>query len=1177
MRKILLLVLVMTAFANGIPLYAQDFSNKGKEFWIGYGHHVRMMNSVPWPATGCVRQGNNEVCPEKMELYITSDVSTSGKVEIAGIGFSQNFTVTANQITTIEIPRAAALPDEGTYNNGIHVTADKPVVVYSFIYVSAISGATLCLPVSTLGREYTSINFDQVSNEPNSYSYFFVVATDPGTTKVELVPSANTRGGKLANRPDTITLQQGQIHQVLSSTDLTGSTIRSINDGSGCKKIAVFSGSSKIAIGCNGIGTSDNLYQQVYPTSTWGKTYLFAPSINSANGSGMNNFIRVVKSDPNADFRYNGVVYPSNGFKYVTLPVTNEPGIVESDKPIMVAQYFTTQACAGNTGNGDPDMIFLSPVEQTINKVTLNAMQPAVNTNINQHFINVFIKNDPSAYSSFTIDGVNYGSSFAPHPAAPGYAFARIQVSQGTHNLYCDTPFNAIAYGFGNFESYGYSAGTNLKDLYQFVSIRNVYGTVSFPAGCKSSPLEFSMTFPYQPLSITWKFNGLFNDTTLNNPSPDSSWVVNGRTIYKYALKRPYQVDAVGTYPIKLIAYNPTGDGCAGEQEIEYDLQIFDQPQASFQTAFSGCVADSMRFTDLSSASSSRPIIMRFWDFGDGRQSAGNNPVIKYNTGGQYNASLRVVTDIGCISSLTTKTIDVSNMPKADYSTAAPFCQFNEIRWTDISQPLGTPLQKWFWDFGEGSIDSSQTGSTFQHTYAKAGQYQVKLYVRNTQGCVSDTISRALTVYPKPVGGFILPEICLNDAFAIFVDSSRIADGTPLSYQWEFGDGATGTGKDPRHKYNASGYYDVTQYIVSNQGCRDTLKQTFTVNGAVPTAGLEVLGSNFCSNKTVSIRNRSAVDFGNVTRLVIQWDLNDPSQQTVDEEPKPDKIYTHQYPIFRQPASKAVTIKVTAYSGTVCQGDISQVIQLLASPDAVLDQIPEICDNAPAFTLTQGRDISGLSVVPQYIGTGINASGRIDPAIPGKGVHEVLFVTQSQGGCTDTARASITINESPRVNAGPDKVVLDGTSVTLDATTTPVGRIFRWSPAEGLDRTDILKPTTSPKRDMNYLLEVESDKGCIGTDQVFVRYLPKLAIPNTFTPNADGYNDTWEIKGLNLYIGCVVEVYNTTGSLLFRSMGYGQPWDGTYRGQQVPAGTYYYVIDPKNGRPRVAGYVTILR
>jgi gliding motility-associated-like protein len=1177
MRKIYLFALATIAFLWHHSADAQDFSNKGKEFWIGYGNHIRMMNSVPWPATECVRQGNNQVCPEKMELYITSDVSTQGKVEIPGIGFSQTYTVTANQITTIEIPRAAALPDEGTYNAGIHVTADKPVVVYSFIYVSAISGATLCLPVNTLGREYTSVNFDQVSNEPNSYSYFLVIATDPGTTRVEIVPSANTKGGLQANKPDTIALQQGQVHQVLSSTDLTGSTIRSINDGSGCKKIAVFSGASKIALGCNGSGTSDNLYQQVYPTSTWGKTYLFAPSVNSSNPSGQFNFIRVVKSDPNADVRVNGIVYPSSGQKYLTLPITNEPGIVESDKPIMVAQYFTTQACGGNSGPGDPDMIFLNPVEQTINKVTLNAMQPFVNTNINEHFINVYIKNDPSAFASFTIDGVNYGSSFVPHPTAPSYAYARIAVSQGTHNLYCDTPFNAIAYGFGNFESYGYSAGTNLKDLYQFVSIRNVFGTVSFPAGCKSSPLEFSMTFPYKPVSIAWKFNGLFNDTTLISPTPDSSWVVNGRTIYKYILKRPYQVDAVGTYPIKIIANNPTADGCAGEQEIEYDLQIFDQPQAIFQTAFSGCVADSMRFTDLSAASSTRPIIARFWDFGDGRKSSSANPVIKYSTGGKYNASLQVVTDIGCISTVTGKEITVANMPKADFLEQAPFCQYGEVKWNDLSQPLGTPIKTWYWDFGEGKIDSVQTTTPFNYSYSNTGQYQVKLYVRNTQGCLSDTVSRQLTIYPKPIGGFVLPEICLNDAFANFADSSKVADQSALTYAWNFGDGSNGTGKNAVHKYNASGIYDVTQYITSPQGCMDTTTQKFTVNGSNPISRFEVIGGNFCSNLLMSIRNKSIVDFGNVTRLVIQWDISDPSQQTIDEEPSPDKLYTHRYPVFRQPASRQVTILLTAYSGSVCQGQSTQVVQLLATPDAVLDPFTAVCDNAPSFQFTQGRDASGLVVSGQYSGAGVNAAGLFNPAVAGKGLHEIQYVTQSQGGCTDTAKAVIEVTESPKVNAGPDKVVLEGTSIPLDATATAVATKFLWSPDEGLNRTDVLKPQASPGRDILYTLSAETDRGCIGTDQVFVRYLPKLVVPNTFTPNGDGYNDVWEIKGLNVYLGCIIEVYNTAGSLLFRSTGYGQPWDGTYRGQQVPAGTYYYVIDPKNGRPKLAGYVTILR
>ena len=57
----------------------------------------------------------------------------------------------------------------------------------------------------------------------------------------------------------------------------------------------------------------------------------------------------------------------------------------------------------------------------------------------------------------------------------------------------------------------------------------------------------------------------------------------------------------------------------------------------------------------------------------------------------------------------------------------------------------------------------------------------------------------------------------------------------------------------------------------------------------------------------------------------------------------------------------------------------------------------------------------------------------------------------------------------------------------------------------------------------------------------------------------------------------MIEVYNTTGQLIFRSIGYNNPWDGTMNGKQLPVGTYYYVVDPKNGRSKIPGYVTIIR
>jgi gliding motility-associated-like protein len=94
---------------------------------------------------------------------------------------------------------------------------------------------------------------------------------------------------------------------------------------------------------------------------------------------------------------------------------------------------------------------------------------------------------------------------------------------------------------------------------------------------------------------------------------------------------------------------------------------------------------------------------------------------------------------------------------------------------------------------------------------------------------------------------------------------------------------------------------------------------------------------------------------------------------------------------------------------------------------------------------------------------------------------------------------------------------------------------------------------------------------------MFLKVLYKPIIPNTFTPNGDGYNDKWEIQYIESYPGAVIEVYNTTGQLIFRSVGYNNPWDGTINGKQLPVGTYYYVVDPKNGRSKIAGYVTIIR
>jgi gliding motility-associated-like protein len=86
-----------------------------------------------------------------------------------------------------------------------------------------------------------------------------------------------------------------------------------------------------------------------------------------------------------------------------------------------------------------------------------------------------------------------------------------------------------------------------------------------------------------------------------------------------------------------------------------------------------------------------------------------------------------------------------------------------------------------------------------------------------------------------------------------------------------------------------------------------------------------------------------------------------------------------------------------------------------------------------------------------------------------------------------------------------------------------------------------------------------------------------VSIPNAFTPNGDGKNDTWGIRNLSTYTNCKVTVFNRYGQAVFTSAGYGEPWNGWQNGKDVPAGTYVYVIDLGNGGKPMTGTVIVIR
>ncbi len=99
------------------------------------------------------------------------------------------------------------------------------------------------------------------------------------------------------------------------------------------------------------------------------------------------------------------------------------------------------------------------------------------------------------------------------------------------------------------------------------------------------------------------------------------------------------------------------------------------------------------------------------------------------------------------------------------------------------------------------------------------------------------------------------------------------------------------------------------------------------------------------------------------------------------------------------------------------------------------------------------------------------------------------------------------------------------------------------------------------------------------TNVVTVNVLPRSIgkIINLFTPNGDGINDTWYIKGLNNFDDNEVFVYDIYGHLVFNQKAYKNDWKGTHNGSDLPDGTYYYVIKFSESDKIIKGSVDILR
>jgi gliding motility-associated-like protein len=215
--------------------------------------------------------------------------------------------------------------------------------------------------------------------------------------------------------------------------------------------------------------------------------------------------------------------------------------------------------------------------------------------------------------------------------------------------------------------------------------------------------------------------------------------------------------------------------------------------------------------------------------------------------------------------------------------------------------------------------------------------------------------------------------------------------------------------------------------------------------------------------------------------------------------------------------------------------------------------------------------------------TWLPTSGVSNPAIANPVLSPTTTTTYSvtarTGNCTNVKTFTVTVLPALTVNAGPRSSILAGSSVTLQGSGS--AGTYLWTPPTGLSATNILNPVAKPTVTTTYNLKITNAQGCSNSSNVTIEVLPYCIKPmNAFTPNKDGFYDTWFITNGNCLKRATVLVYNRYGRKVFESQDYKNNWDGTYKNKPLPDGTYYYVINYEllNGDIVLKnGNVTVLR
>ena len=553
MKRFRIVVILFLTLCICLPsALAQHTSTQGKEFWLSFMHNGFKDHDLGgWVIN---------------QVLISAKRDCSGTISNPLTGWTTDFNVRANNITTVEIPEAQGYHNGDLYEiiaeKGLKVESSDTISVYctNIAYVSF--DASFVLPVESLGDEYIIQSYDQSrdgSTNPyvynNETSAFLILATEDNT-EIEITPACNTLGGRPANETFTITMNAGETYHVRSvrtgsQRDLSGTHILAAD----CKRIAVFNGNTVTCIPIDMGNGYDHVFEQAMPLRSWGKNFVVTSSRNRNR-----DFIKITSSADANQITKNGnpLVTLQAGQSYIfDMDETESSCFLQADLPCAVYLFNNSsydQSWLG--GLGDPSMVWIAPVEQRINDVTFSTFDH-FNINIETHSVNIIVNTEDIADVYF--DGQQISPLlFSRVNGNHDYSYTRMDITHGVHRITCANGFNAHVYGFGDAKGYAYLVGSNAINLSSNLTLNDevVLPNESF-SYCPNMPITFKVDVNLPNYELLWDFG----DGTTSTQNP---------VVHTYDYGRAYSVSLVIT---------TDEGGCTGVSNNTTNFTVDTRPQ----------------------------------------------------------------------------------------------------------------------------------------------------------------------------------------------------------------------------------------------------------------------------------------------------------------------------------------------------------------------------------------------------------------------------------------------------------------------------------------------------------------------------------------------------------------------------------------------------------------------